>query len=91
MSNGEFPWYDIVDDNSLAQGDIVTRCPVVEPVDGYGLEDVELHIDNLSPEVDVIIADMVIMTQACDPWEPRQTGAVNHGEHRMTLRPLKNR
>jgi hypothetical protein len=55
----DYPWYEIVEGDSLEQGDILRACPVVIPTPEY-----PVMADNVI--VDLQIFDIIIMTQSCD-------------------------
>jgi hypothetical protein len=60
MSN--FPWYTLIRDESLEQGDFFFSCPVIEPL---------LPIfpgDNIKPDIDanINLYDVLILSQSCD-------------------------
>ncbi len=58
------PWYEPVEpDVPLLQGDIISDCPIIgwsdKPVESAAAEALKKHAD-------AFIADVVVMTQACD-------------------------
>lgn len=57
----EYKWYQLINDGSLFQGDILFKFPVIEQKDDLQLleetDDVEIYIKNY---------DVIIMTQSCD-------------------------
>lgn len=65
MSNEH--WYEIVSsDTALTQGDLIFNCPILswnpEKLNIKGFNEEEI----LEGATDVILADVVVMTQACD-------------------------
>ena len=60
----EYPWYDIVSGPDLAQGDIITNCPVLSPLAPDDLADLETPESGV--RADVFTHDMVVITQSCD-------------------------
>jgi hypothetical protein len=54
----EYPWYEVVEGETLEQGDILLACPIIVPIVGYPLEG--------DTQGDVHIYDVIIMTQSCD-------------------------
>lgn len=66
MIANEF-WYKAVDASvELTQGDIILNCPVVR----WAAESIELNtgneVETLKSSIEVIQADIVVITQACD-------------------------
>ncbi|MEW6185274.1 MAG: hypothetical protein AB1585_05980 [Thermodesulfobacteriota bacterium] len=60
-------WYEIVDaDRPLTQGDIIANCPIVTWEAGNLALKGSLEAEVLSNAIISIIADVVVMTQACD-------------------------
>jgi len=60
----EYPWYDVVSGADLAQGDIITNCPVLNPLAPENLADLETPESGVT--ADVLTHDMIVMTQSCD-------------------------
>jgi hypothetical protein len=58
VANISYPWYEIVEGDSLEQGDILRACPIVIPTPVFPLT------NNVT--VDVQTFDIIIMTQSCD-------------------------
>ncbi len=59
-----YPWYGIVEGESLLQGDLIDRCPVLVPKGPIIIERdqaTELQLDGYLEEYDV-----VVMSQSCD-------------------------
>jgi len=54
----DYPWYEIVEGDSLEQGDILRACPIVVPTPAFPI------VNNVT--VDVQTFDVIIMTQSCD-------------------------
>ncbi len=64
MSN---QWYEIVDPGKpLTQGDIIVNCPIVTWEAGNLVLHGRLETEVLANAVTWIVADVVVMTQACD-------------------------
>lgn len=60
-------WYEVINsDIRLTQGDIILDCPVVRwastPIEAGTINDPE----SLKSAIEVIVADVVVITQACD-------------------------
>ena len=53
----EYPWYEVVEDNGILQGDFIDSCPIVLPPKAVELRKVS---------ADVIEYDVVVMSQSCD-------------------------
>jgi hypothetical protein len=53
----KYPWYEIVEGDSLLQGDFINQCPIVLPPSTIELGKVR---------AEVIEYDVVIMSQSCD-------------------------
>lgn len=61
------PWYEAVDANTkLTQGDIILDCPVVRWASQPLKLETGKEVETLKSAVEVIRADVVVMTQACD-------------------------
>ena len=60
----EYPWYDVVIGDNITQGDILMRCPVVSILPSNS-DTSSSNIENVL-EVEEIILDGVILSQACD-------------------------
>ncbi len=58
MATVDYPWYEIVEGDSLAQGDILRACPIVIPTPAFPI------VNKVT--VDVQTFDVIIMTQSCD-------------------------
>jgi hypothetical protein len=58
---GSFPWYEIVEGETLEQGDIFFKFPLIVP-----LPDMRLFEPSSEAEVRVEIHDLILMTQSCD-------------------------
>lgn len=52
-----YPWYEVVEDSVLLQGDFINSCPIVIPNKG---------IESRKISAEVIEYDVVIMSQSCD-------------------------
>lgn len=63
----EFPWYSVVDGESLEQGDIFTALPVFVPDVSSELI-TEASVEGATPEVpfDTLSIDAIVVTQSCD-------------------------
>lgn len=60
-------WYEAVEAaDSVSQGDLLIRCPLVTWKPGPVSEVSEEHLESLRGAVTVELADVVVMTQACD-------------------------
>jgi hypothetical protein len=73
MNPHEYPWYTLVNDMTLEQGDIVEGCPVFSPPEDFhdsATPDEALSTFTWKPE------DVIILTQTCDKVEG--TKKVNH-------------
>jgi hypothetical protein len=57
MNPAEWPWYEVVNDDSLDQGDIIPGCLVLHAVAGE---------DDEEPEVELRPATILVLTQTCD-------------------------
>ncbi|MBI4613869.1 MAG: hypothetical protein HY720_09690 [Planctomycetes bacterium] len=67
----DYPWYEVVEGESLEQGDIFIRCPVVVPEEPFA--------SSAGPEpmrADVSFYDVVILTQSCDLAEDRVSDVI---------------
>jgi hypothetical protein len=61
MSNREYPWYEVVDNNEpVLQGDLLLSCHVPVPVQGSVLKEGD------TPSFEIIEYDVIIMSQSCD-------------------------
>ena len=57
-----YPWYTLIQDESLEQGDIFNSCPVIEPLQPVGADgNIEAEID-----ADVNLYDVLVLSQSCD-------------------------
>lgn len=66
----QYPWYELVEDDSLQQGDILLTCPV------YALPPETADPSVLQSEVVVYEEDVIVLTQSCDLMI-RQDGRCN--------------
>lgn len=57
----EYPWYEVVRDDGLEQGDLFTKLPVIAPHPELSFP---LPADEVLAEVDEY--DVILMTQSCD-------------------------
>ncbi len=57
----EYPWYSVVNEGTLEQGDIFFQCPILLPDTSLALPITEGTIS-----ADVKLFDVIIMTQSCD-------------------------
>ncbi len=58
-------WYEVVEDDSLEQGDILLNVPIVKLPDEFALELRSLQSE-IELEAEFEIIDAIIMTQTCD-------------------------
>ena len=58
----DYSWYEIVNDDSLFQGDLIANCPILQPPPDIPLEDEA----TVSEEVGYQTYDVVVMSQSCD-------------------------
>ncbi len=65
-----YPWYAIVNDNSLEQGDILRQCPVFLPP--RGLRAAVLPSEDQAIEFDWMQRDVIVMSQTCDLAQGRE-------------------
>jgi hypothetical protein len=67
----DYPWYEVVRDNELEQGDLLLGCPVITPSPN-------LSFPLPSDEVPAFILtfDIVIMTQSCDLANKKVTDVI---------------
>lgn len=58
-----YPWYAVITEGQLLQGDMIYECPVIIPTGEIleGIEDQEYLLD-----VEIFTYDVVIMSQSCD-------------------------
>jgi len=57
-----YPWYSVVQDQMLQQGDFLISCPVYEPKIPGGLrQDIKLQISGI-----IQTYDLIILSQSCD-------------------------
>jgi hypothetical protein len=63
MSEARYPWYETVSGSILDQGDIIEKCPVLIPVNP---DDIDEVASEATPDAEVLVARMVVLTQACD-------------------------
>jgi hypothetical protein len=70
MANKEtpaYPWYQVVAGAGVTQGDIIISCPLLIPdADEVLLRAVEGSRENLTADIPVKRANLIVMTQACD-------------------------
>lgn len=59
----EYPWYKVVGENGLLQGDFLDRCPVLVPREPMSLTG---KADNQTIDARVLVYDVVVMSQSCD-------------------------
>jgi hypothetical protein len=57
MNPGDWPWYEVVEDGSFDQGDIIPGCPVLHAVEGE---------DGEAPVGDLLRVTALVVTQTCD-------------------------
>lgn len=70
-------WYEVVNASiELSQGDIILDCPVVrwasKPIEPGTIKDIEI----LKSAVEVVLADVVVITQACDLEQRKVENAI---------------
>jgi len=54
----EYPWYTLLNcEDELLQGDMITDCPIVFPLQS---------IEEENPEVEIKLIDSVVLSQSCD-------------------------
>lgn len=61
MTPIENSWYEIVEDDSLEQGDILFACPIVVPS-----SKLTFPLPTASAKAELQLTDVVVMTQSCD-------------------------
>lgn len=54
----EYPWYHIVEDNAIEQGDLIIDCPIVFPPSEYKTDEVL--------KLDYNLINTIILSQSCD-------------------------
>ncbi len=57
----KYPWYEIVEGDTLEQGDLLWQCPVILPA-----PDLSFPLADETMPADLLTFDVVIMTQSCD-------------------------
>jgi len=57
----KYPWYGLVEGDSLEQGDILRQCPVLLP-----MPDMTFPLTDNSISADLLTFDVIVMTQSCD-------------------------
>jgi hypothetical protein len=57
----KYPWYEVIEDGELEQGDLLKECPVIAPV-----LDMSFPLSDDAIPVDILTFDVVVMTQSCD-------------------------
>ena len=65
-----YPWYAIVNDDSLEQGDILRLCPVFVPP--RGLRAALLPSEDQAIEFEWMQRDVIVMSQTCDLAKGRE-------------------
>jgi hypothetical protein len=60
-------WYDVVEATAgLLQGDLIFKCPILDwkptPIQIQG----EAELEQLKASVEILVADVIVLTQACD-------------------------
>ena len=61
MANSEQSWYEVVEGNSLEQGDLLLACPIIVPP-----AKLTFPIPAATLPAQLQLTDAVIMTQSCD-------------------------
>lgn len=59
-----FPWYELVDNNDLEQGDIFEQCPVFTIGSPFSYED--YCAPNFKAQFENWELNVIVMTQSCD-------------------------
>ena len=59
----QYPWYDVVEDHYLEQGDLLKNCPVLEPIWN---ESVDADDKTYNLQARELRYDVLVMTQSCD-------------------------
>ncbi len=54
----DYPWYDLIDGNSIEQGDFIPQCPIIIPPPALNT--------GLEIDVDVQLLNAIILSQSCD-------------------------
>lgn len=76
MAPPDHPWYQIVFDGSLDQGDLLDDCPIIVPKD-YGpiIEAVRRDTYEQMPPIDShgVLYNLVVLTQTCDFANPKMS------------------
>ena len=71
------PWYEVVGpDTRLTQGDIILECPLLKWQLDDAAEGEKASGERLFKAAKGIKADVVVMTQACDPEQGRVSDVV---------------
>ncbi len=66
----DYPWYGIVNGDTIEQGDILRRCRVILPVTPVTAGD--STAEEQTVEFDQIERDVVIISQTCDLVKGRE-------------------
>lgn len=59
----DYPWYEVIAEAKLLQGDMIYRCPVVVPTGDIPEED---GGEEYTLEAEIFEYDVVVMSQSCD-------------------------
>jgi len=59
-----YPWYEIIEEDNLEQGDVFEKCPVFAIASPFSLA--EYRVTGLGAPFDVLERDVIILTQSCD-------------------------
>ena len=64
--SASYPWYAMVNDASLEQGDIFRAFPIFSP--NVTMQTLEYILDGRQPDVpvDAKLTDVIVVTQSCD-------------------------
>lgn len=57
----EYPWWEVVEEDTLEQGDVLIECPVIVPT-----TDLPFPLSEENITVDIEVYDVIVMTQSCD-------------------------
>ena len=70
MDSIQYPWYAVINENSLEQGDFLNNFPIVIPPLSLFSEVTDKAKDDeildLEEELDILKFNVVVMTQSCD-------------------------
>ena len=66
----DYPWYEVVQGDSLEQGDILPRCPVFSPPDRLLVS--ETSQEESIAEFDWVERDLTVISQTCDLVKGRE-------------------